>query len=185
MLLAQLEGIIPALESAHALAHVVEIAPQMPKDQLIVLCLSGRGDKDLFSVAEHAGRHVNEPDRATLRRLARAGAGGARHLHHRGRSRSGDLARHCSRRCPRPGADMIELGMPFTDPMADGPAIQAAGLRALKAGMTLHGRAGSGGGIPQGRRRHADRADGLLQSHLCLWRRQVSGRRQGGRARTA
>ncbi len=38
---------------------------------------------------------------------------------------------------PPAGADMIEIGMPFTDPMADGPSIQAAGLRALKAGMTL------------------------------------------------
>ena len=38
---------------------------------------------------------------------------------------------------PKAGADVIELGMPFTDPMADGPAIQAAGLRALKAGQTL------------------------------------------------
>jgi tryptophan synthase alpha chain len=38
---------------------------------------------------------------------------------------------------PKAGADVIELGMPFTDPMADGPSIQAAGLRALKAGMTL------------------------------------------------
>jgi tryptophan synthase alpha chain len=38
---------------------------------------------------------------------------------------------------PNAGADIIEIGMPFTDPMADGPAIQAAGLRALKAGMTL------------------------------------------------
>ncbi len=38
---------------------------------------------------------------------------------------------------PRAGADVIEIGMPFTDPMADGPAIQAAGLRALKAGVTL------------------------------------------------
>lgn len=38
---------------------------------------------------------------------------------------------------PKAGADVIELGMPFTDPMADGPAIQAAGLRALKSGMTL------------------------------------------------
>ncbi len=38
---------------------------------------------------------------------------------------------------PRAGADVIELGMPFTDPMADGPAIQAAGLRALKAGQTM------------------------------------------------
>ena len=39
---------------------------------------------------------------------------------------------------PAAGADIIEIGMPFTDPMADGPAIQAAGIRALKAGMTLH-----------------------------------------------
>jgi len=38
---------------------------------------------------------------------------------------------------PKAGADVIEIGMPFTDPMADGPGIQAAGLRALKAGMTL------------------------------------------------
>ena len=38
---------------------------------------------------------------------------------------------------PKSGADVIEIGMPFTDPMADGPSIQAAGLRALKAGMTL------------------------------------------------
>src|SRR6202042_2868781 len=38
---------------------------------------------------------------------------------------------------PAAGADLIEIGMPFTDPMADGPAIQASGLRALKSGMTL------------------------------------------------
>src|SRR6202171_3671517 len=41
------------------------------------------------------------------------------------------------RALPKAGSDIIEIGMPFTDPMADGPAIQAAGLRALKAGMTL------------------------------------------------
>jgi tryptophan synthase alpha chain len=41
------------------------------------------------------------------------------------------------RALPKAGADVIEIGMPFTDPMADGPSIQAAGLRALKAGMTL------------------------------------------------
>src|SRR5665647_1848932 len=39
---------------------------------------------------------------------------------------------------PKAGADVIEIGMPFTDPMADGPSIQAAGLRALAAGMTLN-----------------------------------------------
>ena len=50
-LLSKLEGIIPALESAHALAHVAKVAPQMRKDQTIAVCLSGRGDKDVFSVA--------------------------------------------------------------------------------------------------------------------------------------
>src|SRR5712675_2865638 len=39
---------------------------------------------------------------------------------------------------PQAGADVIELGMPFTDPMADGPAIQASSLRALKAGQNMH-----------------------------------------------
>jgi tryptophan synthase beta chain len=49
------EGIIPALEPAHALAHVMKIAPDMPKDQLILLNLCGRGDKDIFTVAKHLG----------------------------------------------------------------------------------------------------------------------------------
>ena len=53
--LSKLEGIIPALESAHALAHVARVAPQMKKDQLIAVCLSGRGDKDVFSVAAALG----------------------------------------------------------------------------------------------------------------------------------
>jgi tryptophan synthase beta chain len=51
-LLARTEGIIPALESAHALAFVEQMAPQMPKDSLIVVCLSGRGDKDVAQVDE-------------------------------------------------------------------------------------------------------------------------------------
>ena len=49
------EGIIPALECAHALAHVAKIAPGMAKDQIILMNLSGRGDKDIFTVAEHLG----------------------------------------------------------------------------------------------------------------------------------
>src|SRR3954452_18877424 len=54
-LLSRLEGIIPALESAPALARLDEIAPDKPKDHLIVVNLSGRGDKDLDSVARHLG----------------------------------------------------------------------------------------------------------------------------------
>jgi tryptophan synthase beta chain len=53
--LSKLEGIIPALESAHAIAKVLELAPKKPKDHLMVVNLSGRGDKDLHSVAEHLG----------------------------------------------------------------------------------------------------------------------------------
>jgi tryptophan synthase beta chain len=54
----QLEGIIPALESAHAVAHVIRIAPTMAKDRLIVVCLSGRGDKDVFTVASVLGKKL-------------------------------------------------------------------------------------------------------------------------------
>ena len=57
-LLSKLEGIIPALESAHALAHVARIAPKMRKDQSIAVCLSGRGDKDVFSVAAALGEKI-------------------------------------------------------------------------------------------------------------------------------
>jgi tryptophan synthase beta chain len=49
------EGIIPALEPAHALAHVAKIAPGMAADQLILMNLCGRGDKDIFTVAQHLG----------------------------------------------------------------------------------------------------------------------------------
>src|SRR5579875_2043564 len=54
-LAARLEGIIPALEPAHALAHVAKIAPALPRDHLIVMNMCGRGDKDVFAVAEHLG----------------------------------------------------------------------------------------------------------------------------------
>ena len=48
----KLEGIIPALEPSHALAHVMKIAPTLPKDKLILLNMCGRGDKDIFTIAE-------------------------------------------------------------------------------------------------------------------------------------
>lgn len=51
----KLEGIIPALESSHALAYLKKIAPDLPKDHIIVVNLSGRGDKDIFTVADALG----------------------------------------------------------------------------------------------------------------------------------
>jgi tryptophan synthase beta chain len=54
-LCSELEGILPALEPAHALAHVVKIAPGLAKDHLLVMNLCGRGDKDIFTVADAMG----------------------------------------------------------------------------------------------------------------------------------
>jgi tryptophan synthase beta chain len=54
-LLSKLEGIIPALESAHAVAQVVKEAPQMKSDEIVVICLSGRGDKDVEQIAAMEG----------------------------------------------------------------------------------------------------------------------------------
>jgi len=54
-LLSLKEGIIPALESAHAIAHVMKMAPSMKKDEIILVCLSGRGDKDVNQVADRMG----------------------------------------------------------------------------------------------------------------------------------
>ena len=49
------EGIIPALEPSHALAHVTKIAPDPPEDHLLVMNMCGRGDKDIYTVAKHLG----------------------------------------------------------------------------------------------------------------------------------
>jgi tryptophan synthase beta chain len=57
-LLCKLEGIIPALEPAHALAHVTKLAPALAKDNLLVMNLCGRGDKDVFAVAERLGMKI-------------------------------------------------------------------------------------------------------------------------------
>jgi len=58
MKLAQLEGIIPALESAHAIAEVIQRAPGLSNDKLIIINLSGRGDKDVSQAAAKVGLHM-------------------------------------------------------------------------------------------------------------------------------
>ena len=58
--LARTEGIIPAIESAHAVAHAMKLAPQMGRDKIIVINLSGRGDKDVYQVARYMGVDINE-----------------------------------------------------------------------------------------------------------------------------
>ncbi|MGN0362700.1 MAG: tryptophan synthase subunit beta [Bilifractor sp.] len=58
--LSRTEGIIPAVESAHAVAYARKLAPTMDKDQIIIICLSGRGDKDVASIAKYRGVEIDE-----------------------------------------------------------------------------------------------------------------------------
>ncbi len=104
----------------------------------MVVNLSGRGDKDLAF-----GRGLSRKQESMTTRIDRRFAA----LKKEGRAAlvtftmAGDPDYETSlaiaKALPKAGADVIELGMPFTDPMADGPAIQAAGVRALKAGQRM------------------------------------------------
>ena len=58
--LSRTEGIIPAIESAHAVAHAVKLAPDMGKDKIIVINISGRGDKDCAAIARYRGEEISE-----------------------------------------------------------------------------------------------------------------------------
>ncbi len=58
--LSKMEGIIPAIESAHAIAHAIKIAPTMNKDEVVVVNLSGRGDKDCVAMARYRGEEISE-----------------------------------------------------------------------------------------------------------------------------
>ncbi len=58
--LARMEGIIPAIESAHAVAYAMKLAPQLRPDQIMVITLSGRGDKDCAAIARYRGENINE-----------------------------------------------------------------------------------------------------------------------------
>ena len=60
-LCAKMEGILPALESAHAIAYAMKLAPTLPKDHIMVINLSGRGDKDIFSVAGKLNFDITPP----------------------------------------------------------------------------------------------------------------------------
>ena len=58
--LSRTEGIIPAIESAHAVAAALREAPKMNSDQIMIICLSGRGDKDVYQIAKYRGVELNE-----------------------------------------------------------------------------------------------------------------------------
>lgn len=61
--LSRTEGIIPAIESAHAVAYVRKTAPSMKKNDIVIICLSGRGDKDVAAMAKYRGRLIDEQDK--------------------------------------------------------------------------------------------------------------------------
>ena len=58
--LSKVEGIIPAIESAHAVAHAKKLVPTMGKDQIVVITISGRGDKDCAAIARYRGEDIHE-----------------------------------------------------------------------------------------------------------------------------
>ena len=183
-LLSHTEGILPALESAHALAEVVKLAPTMSKEQVILVNLSGRGDKDVESVIAFEQQRAAR-DRRQRHRSSICGSSGGRggivsrqiaQVFERCRKErraafipyitagDPDLRRteELVEALVRGGADIIELGAPFSDPIADGPVNQRSSFRALSAGTTLAG--GDRSGRSQARRaRHTDRSLLLLQ----------------------
>ena len=148
----RLEGIIPALEPAHALAYVTKLAPSLPPSNLLVMNMCGRGDKDIFAVVTTSDWKFNRRSARNLR-IEWSGCSvygehfcafvggkeeGVHAVRHGGRSRLCYLARNLEGAGLKAGADIIELGLPFSDPMADGPAIQRSSQRALRGGQTLH-----------------------------------------------
>src|SRR5690606_11125836 len=76
-LLCRTEGIIPALESAHAVAYLRRLLPQLPSGSVVVVCLSGRGDKDVAEVARLRGRVAGAPATAAGDGLMTRADGGA------------------------------------------------------------------------------------------------------------
>ena len=128
--LARTEGIIPAIESAHAVACARKLAPAMEKDKILVITISAGATRTapplpategrismskIRKAFEHGKAFIafitcGDPDLATTAEAVRAAAAN--------------------------GADLIELGIPFSDPTAEGPVIQGANIRALKGGVT-------------------------------------------------
>ena len=135
--LSRQEGIIPALESAHAVAHAMKTAPAMAKDRIVIINLSGRGDKDAETIAEtQGGKGIMGRIEERFKALKKEGRKAfVAYL------TAGDPDLETTARLipalEAAGVDILEIGVPFSDPTADGPVIQAASQRALKKGATL------------------------------------------------
>lgn len=128
--LSKMEGIIPAIESAHAIAYAKKIASTMSKDQIIVINVSGRGDKDVSAIARYRGGSY-------MSRISKALAGKKSFVAFlTGGDPSIETTEQLIIAMAEEGVDLIEIGIPFSDPIAEGPVIQAANERALSNGCT-------------------------------------------------
>ena len=128
--LSRIEGIIPAIESAHAVAHAMKMAKTMSKDEIMVINISGRGDKDCAAIARYRGRIY-------MSNIKKAFENGKAFIPF---ITCGDPTLDTTKQAViqmvQAGADLIELGIPFSDPTAEGPVIQEANIRALKNKIT-------------------------------------------------
>lgn len=128
--LSRIEGIIPAIESAHAVAYAMKLAPTMDKDKIIVINVSGRGDKDVAAIARYRGRIF-------MSNISKAFEHGKAFIPFvTCGDPSLDVTEEVVYAMVEAGADLIELGIPFSDPTAEGPVIQGANIRALAGGVT-------------------------------------------------
>ena len=171
--LTRLEGIMPALESAHAVAYAMRAARADEEEPdrgggAVRARRQGRAHRaglDAAAADGHGGERARRREPARTHTFAALRARGERALVPY--FTAGDPSLAVTARlvveAARQGADVIELGVPFSDPLADGPVIQRATQRALAAGSTLPARARDGARAPR-RGRGAHRLPHLLQS---------------------
>ena len=170
----RIEGIIPALESAHALAYAAKLAATMAQGQdparqslrtrrqghehgrralrpQVLLPARMRPGAAMTSMRSAIDRTVRRPahesHRRHVREAARRRPHGAHSVRHRRAIRRRRSTVPIMHSLVAAGADIIELGVPFSDPMADGPVIQRASERALAQHVGLDRRAGDGRGV--------------------------------------
>ncbi len=160
-LLSRTEGIIPAIESAHALAGALRIGRDLGPDGLIAICLSGRGDKDMDTAARYFELYDRSRSRARRRRRERGrrdgleGGASAMSRVEQAIQRAQDAGRsafvgylpvgfpdletsiQAAIALAENGVDIIELGPPYSDPVMDGAIIQEATTTALAAGFRM------------------------------------------------
>ena len=150
-LLASTEGIIPAIESAHALAGALDVGAELGPDGLILVNLSGRGDKDMDTAARYFGQREAAADRsrgsAQVSGNIELLAGTLAQAKRENRAAliagmpagfptvDGGIA--AIQAILDSGADIVEVGLPHTDPVLDGPVIQTADDIALRGGVRI------------------------------------------------